>query len=771
MKSTTIPSTTGASPFARPLRRDRRGVALILVLGMLAILIISAVTFAVSMRTERAAALYYANNLRAKQLAYAGLARAMEHIRLDMGSNVQAANAKVYPAWDAQSSFQWRTNMTLITNLSYMWDTNMTLITANMTNFASSSNPIFIAESLSSSNPVFIAAIPPFIPAALTGSVVAVDKACTNASPANNTWIYYHNFVVSVVSNQGGGFTTNRLILGRVSYLIVNCSGLLDANLAGSPTVARGLGASPAEIVLNGLPEFSVGGPGFFLNQRANIDKRYEMLDELAALNLLPQYNKLPENFATYSGAGTNYVTANNTLAGPVFLDANITNLVANRPAITNAFGQAGLTGFGYGGFSKPDILYWNLIDYVDTNSLPSSPIYGVDSAPCFSEIVVESVVTLDTPGIGPGMRNYRVQPTIQVEMFAPLSTTSSVFTLDLNCSVSLVSASVPGFSMASNTVSVPTSNAPPNTYAMAPNMPTPLLGADEVAAQDINYILKVDRLVLTNAVDNVLMDVLTAPIQFSITHRTPPPPYAATSAVASAEAQDPRFNAYTNDWVVRAGDSRGTTNLATVTYLAGLPNGDKDVVTFVANTNLQVVGELGYLAYDKGRTVRLCGPNPHRVVDTFTVRTNAFMRGLVNPNTRQTNVIASVFNGMPKDQYPGGPSNLVTWLVAQQIETFFMQTNTWASTNAGSNAFLNVSDIGKVDYFSADDDLTRESFVRNASGLFSPGQNLFTILVEAQASPGGMFNVLPPRQRAIALVWRDPYTGEFVIRSLKWLM
>ena len=60
------------------------GIALILVLGILAILVTLATTFAFNMQLEQKAALNYRESVRAKDLAIAGMARVVAELRTDL---------------------------------------------------------------------------------------------------------------------------------------------------------------------------------------------------------------------------------------------------------------------------------------------------------------------------------------------------------------------------------------------------------------------------------------------------------------------------------------------------------------------------------------------------------------------------------------------------------------------------------------------------------------------------------------------------------------
>jgi len=119
----------------------------------------------------------------------------------------------------------------------------------------------------------------------------------------------------------------------------------------------------------------------------------------------------------------------------------------------------------------------------------------------------------------------------------------------------------------------------------------------------------------------------------------------------------------------------------------------------------------------------------------------------------------------MPLDEYPGQGLPPIPVAEAQSFVNK-IQVNAF---------YTNLSDVGRklisTDFpVSADNELKREALFRNTCGLLSVRQNLFTIIIEAHVASGGNIPRNPVRQRAVALVWRDPYTGEMFVRSIKWL-
>jgi hypothetical protein len=248
----------------------------------------------------------------------------------------------------------------------------------------------------------------------------------------------------------------------------------------------------------------------------------------------------------------------------------------------------------------------------------------------------------------------------------------------------------------------------------------------------------------------------------------------------AAVECLDPRFNYYVNNtnlWRNQTSHTLADTNTWTINYLATHGDCDNDAKMYVANGPLQSVAELGYLVYSTNKpwcTVKLYGGNLHRVLDVFAIGTNDATgvavthsrRGLVNPNTWEKEALATVFADMPVDDYPGGPATPLPMGSARDVFDEFWDSG-WVCTN--------LSDFGRgLTNWAAPftTEARRESLFRNAFGLLSVRQNLFTIVIGAHVAKGGQFplarNIIS--QRAVAVVWRDPYTGEFFVRSFQWL-
>jgi hypothetical protein len=219
--------------------------------------------------------------------------------------------------------------------------------------------------------------------------------------------------------------------------------------------------------------------------------------------------------------------------------------------------------------------------------------------------------------------------------------------------------------------------------------------------------------------------------------------------------------------------------------FLGIEPDLDKDMQMHVANEQLKSVGELGYLTYDIGRTLRLykhadysAGQDPpeyHKMYEKFKVTDVASSRrGLINLNTQDTNTLVAAFADMPLDDYLDTPSETLDVAGARAI----------ADLIVANGPYTNVADLGKIedwpDYIGSPNgrginEMKAESFIRNSSGLFGTRQNLFLIITAGRLGTEGGVNRNRSMRRAVALVWRDPEPNseglhDSFIRYFQWL-
>ena len=190
----------------------------------------------------------------------------------------------------------------------------------------------------------------------------------------------------------------------------------------------------------------------------------------------------------------------------------------------------------------------------------------------------------------------------------------------------------------------------------------------------------------------------------------------------------------------------------------------------------IRSVGELGFLLYDASKpwqTIRLIGEDPvagAKVIDRLTTFTNVVRRGLVNINTRQTNVLASTLIDMPIERYPGGASISIT----DPNKAIRLATNI-INQIALNGAVTNMSDLSarlKPDAIDEvlgtdDDKFRRESLIRNTIGLWGTRNQTYTLFVTARVfsdvydpalHKGNRDDFVVGEQQAVVVIWRDPF-------------
>ena len=703
---------------------QRSGIALVMVLGVLSLMVLMAVSFAISMRTERVAAGNQLDTVRVRQLAQVGLVRAMDFLYEECGSSLTNSN-QVYPDWDVKVSYT--------------------------SPPASAVAVDFLKGSASN-----------FVPRALWDAA-----ANTNANPANSNGAYW----VHINSETAGA--TN--LIGRVAFMILNCSGLLDANFVGG--AARGIGTNPVEIALRSLPEVQ----GYnFVNIR-NEDVRYETQEEL---NELVGANFMASNLFIYSRAPVGYYTNNvTTLVGTqVNLAGELNDIKGRSVQIIGAFENAGFD------FVQAGLLFTNLLLYLNPNA-KTGPKFEADPdgihpstfsnafvapVPMINELVLETTVTcekVDDPA--QGVNTYKSETVLWVELWNPF-VVSTPFEVTVG----------PPSGVPYNGIGAPSgvdkATVAARNFAVTKHpfvSATFTDGAGQHSFGVSNLSVEVWR-----AGEN-MVDKIFPYRDLSMTITLPAQVGGKVSAVVGMECIDPRFNWDPNDlgqWVVQGNyNSTGNINLATTTFWGANQDCDQSREMYVACTNsLKSVGELGYLVYKPWRTLKLYGPGAHPVLDYFAIETNCddfvdtnvVWRGRVNPNTTHREVLAAVFDNMPVDEYPGQPNSpRLDWSQAGAVADFIINTNV-PYTNLSDVCRLNWENGGFPDPSFAENELRREAFLRNTAGLLSTRGQVYTVLIEAHLASGGNIPRNPSRQRAVAVIWRDAWTGEMIVRYLKWL-
>ena len=681
---------------------SREGIALIVVVGFLSVLLILAVAFAVSMRTERLATRGYVDYMKSRHLTWVALARAMEEIE---------TTTVLYPSVDVVGSGG----------------------SGGCTNILEGSAGDYVPDSLLSN---------------------AADRASLAWQP-----IVYDSKT-----------------LGRYAYLVVNCSGLLDASSIGGLTRTYGTNIHEIQVGPGILPEMHLTTYDNLWSARNQYWVRYESLPELNRLGIITNppvafLADYPASLFHYSYfLTTQYVDVAGSLTSSLCIRGSEADLSAIQARIQDQFDQI---------VDIPDAaaITLALLDYVDPNNIPRSTA-GIctEPVPMVNEIVVGNRISADVVGTETVYTNFYQ---VWVEVWYPFHGVTNDAGYQLQVGAVYSGMTPPAFKPGNLSQTIPLAGpwtageyrvvGTPWAFSAAVTNPPNMLN---LANAQVQVAVRLSQL----SAPGGIVDELAAP-GMVITNVFPTGTPMPGNYTAGMAANDPRLNWNsfdTNQWKpVTVGGSPPTTlglfNAGVATPAAADCDGLAATNMYIRNGPLQTVGELGFLLYDRDRpwrTIRLLGPGALPVLDRFTLTTNHSRMGLVNPNTRDTNVLRAVLVQVPADRWPGeGATNI-------SVE----EAGTIAQALVDAPDFENLSSISNVteaSFPAALDSLQKEGVVRNTAGLLSPRQNLFTILLAVQALDSS--GSVAAEQRAVALVWRDPYPPNATshpafIRFFKWL-
>lgn len=703
----------------------RRGIALIVTLGFLAVIAILAVAFAITMRVERLAARSFADGVRARQLAHVGLARAMADIH-----GHADANSLLYPQWTGDS----------FPSSGATGPANF--LTGSATNY-------------------------------IPGSVL--NGARSRASAVR--WV---------------DVTSGTNLIGRYAYLAVNCSGLLDPNAdyaaTGSAT-PRKYGLSPYELAYNSalLGELGTGAanlmPGRTGAPRSKAWRRAESVPDLWVAGYWgygtrPFIGNPPvSNFFPFSYFPQGFRGQGGNIEEPINIAVAAPSLNVND--IRNRLQSMGLSA------ANANTVARNLVDYLDGDFTPHDlDTFSAEPVPMLNEVVLENIVTYDS-----GSSTWSNRIRMRVELFYPFANPATASGFTLQFTVQPVGGD---FVIApqSETVNVPnmTFDTPSEIWVSPAREFTWTYASTNTPAMPTQF--QITGLSVRRSGTEV--DRVRTPINIPWgTHFHASPIGASIPTGSSWAVNDPRINwDWDNQWnppvetkVASPGGSLNAMN-PKATAMLGQPDQDGHRAMYArnGNGNIEVPGELGFLLYDANRpwqTIPLHGSDALAVLDHFTTNTNAFRTGLVNLNSENRNVLAQVFFDTPLERWPGESG-------APRVSVAQATALATAIYNAGgANQYTNVSHIARAgagidSALAGFDRLQRKAAIRNSSMLLGTRQNIYTIIITAQSvvdanNDGTVQNdEVVGEQRAVAVVWRDPYRvgGNYntFVRFFRWL-
>jgi Tfp pilus assembly protein PilX len=693
---------------------SNRGIALIVTLGFLAIIFLLAVAFATSMRVERLTARNYKDGVAARHLAEAALTRAMDSLDVEM----TISGMSMYPS-----------------QAVYVSSNGYELVSGRFMDAGEGTN---------------------YLPDAVINAAITAETTVE--------W--------DLVEETGA--QTGNMLRGRVSWMAVDCSGLIDANTAGQ--VTRGIGSEIGEVAIgNGILsalDIDEAQRGSFVNQLTNSWVRFETVPELWQLVPADMWNTAYVNHTFIHSDFPEGYWGGTAVAFPVDINSFATNL----PAL-----EAQLIAIG---FTDPETLAKNIRDYVDLDNVPNNG-GGVDSF-CTEAVPMLSELRFKTK-IRVRGSNYFHRVDVTVELWYPFGN-SNTNEYDVELQFQAYGSPQRPFNPSLNPAETMTPRNPivaPSwdegdirlfdrritaTYADTgdgpPTVPTTARVALRVRERSTGD--------LVDGIENITFD--WSKINPDAGNKAVP----ASPAGWGKEVEDPRINWNWDDhWA--EGHSPGNTNGNTQASLGGAGKDDAAVM-FVRNGPLETVGELGFLLYDDSKpwtSIRLIGGSSYdtstiQILNAFTVNPSAPEKGYVNLNSTNPVAVAAALVNAPLERYPG---ELNAPRFNNEVEAL-----TVARELINSGPFTNLSDLAFVDESALEaasallrDGIDAEALIRNSTGLFRTRQNLFTIFVAAQTLAAATDEVTAER-RAVAVVWRDPYAAapggrhEMYVRYFKWL-
>lgn len=684
------------------MKNAKSGVAVIIVLGLLALLMIVAVSFSVSMRVERAGAANYANAAKTRQMIWAGLARAIGDINL--------ATPDMYPSGD--------------------------VLVSGGGGWGSGGNE----------------------------GVRILYGSATNHVPA----VFLTNSITGMRAQwlPLGGASR----MGYAAYMVLNLSDMLDLHYVGGKP--RAGGRDVAELVLDGIG----------VDTNLLVEARTLPFETLAEFKSL--YPEIPATtLSEYSRFIPDPATTN-----AVYIGGTVADLIANEAVITEHIRLVA-------GISAPDIalagvIFTNLLDYIDEDSIPrdlNAP--NVEAVPMLNEVAMTNVV-LHSPS-GDTLLAVAIRGGIETWYpFVQMNQAGLDFHIRGNYTMSLTVTDVDGggdvlASVSSNA----TFQSSTLSYRVSPFPYHPFMGvvpgggASLTNNPEVALSLNVSNLTVRIDGTDVIVDQVTGVFSFEASGR-----YNSFPALAPASYQtlDPRFNWKVTppNWIPSPTVSTiGTTNTQTLALLATPAFKGADRLHCSDRGFLYSPLELGNLPRNMDsflQTLRVFnshGQLRDPILEHFTtVPTNAVVqRGLMNPNSRDDAILATAFRDMPHpyvgaDALDASLQNAILSMIAtaQDSGTIFTSLTDvldlpWEAT------FPNLSDV------------EREALAAYSTGLMGVRQNLFLILVSASSAGYGV-GVFDEgvvkgrgRQRALALVWRDPVPNaqglhKCFIQHFQWL-
>ncbi|MBX7259302.1 MAG: hypothetical protein K1Y02_23270 [Candidatus Hydrogenedentes bacterium] len=743
------------------------------VLSFLAILLVLAVTFLASMRTERLASEAQKDGAACEQFLKGCVASAMDRVN-DRLINYSYNDALALPASDPRPvNIHQPKQMAVLESYS----TNALLKVPSTMNMLAGEVQGWIPHR-------FLSNVDP-------------DLDASNIAQ-NAQWIEVRDPTNPVTGN----------VVGRYAFVALDCTGLIDANVADGGLRSNGVWVD--EINLDFLPEVGASKGDDLVANRSKYT-RFATLPEVVYLNdgtPSPGENKV---IATNAIVATDLVPYSLSYIEPGWYDWNSEawrplgdlgdgTVHTADPRRWDAAEAQSVLGSLYP--SSPDIGKC-FRDYIDDDFIPGGSTAGTadplipcqECFPMINELVSRQIVSV--VDVAPGVSNLVNTVILDVEFWNPCVTGSgtngNTYQVRLN-SVNWQFVFAPGGTIVTppidpvNPKTLPASAMTPFQVVSFTNVlsiPYPATG-NRIVNQFFNQI----SLDVTEVGTGANVDRTTQQSQdLQLGPATAPYPRNNGPNADSLQANDPRLNHLSADWV-KAANSLRAINAAVVDFNKSqtlLSNGSlspEGTNAYVRNsTNLTSVAELGYiLTGQPWTTIDLFTPPGRQLLTKFSlsnVVTRAYTNGFINPNTLSTDVWIAALSGAPIEGRPDEPLPAAATLsqanagkIGASVVALATKDTTFEATSLDSGAAWVTASEFTNSSFSLNNN-EKESVIRNSYRLFNANQNLFTLIVVAQTL--NEERVVTGEKRAVALVWRDPFPNgagqyEMFVRQFRYL-
>lgn len=734
-------------------RHNKKGIALILVLGVLSVFVMLAVTLLITARTERLVSKTAQDNTRARHLVKTALADAMDYLDGRL--------------WYEDKKIALPKDYTIL--FSEGGDAigpDLHLISGDVTNYLPRRY--------------------------LWTDTDAKYKAFDKEQLAQ--WIYVKD------ADRGN------MLIGRYAYLCFDCTGLLDINrIATNPLSGqrRWNGKSIGEIDLSLLPEAKSMShiDDLRLQANRNLYHRFDTIKEIALLNdgydeiassnehnviFEPELNNLTPYSLCYDSGWWDWSSDSWQTAIP--------GVPVDVRGWSETQAEAAFADAGYGASAS---MAKCLMDYMDTNFVPMDVnIPSCEPIPMINEVMFHD--RLELTG-----QTLKYSHIFEVELWYPFpgnpnpnryTVTFNTYPPDLLSAAKTMSFTLIPFGggmvpCVCEPNNFPVDAAGPFTVVTAKfdfvYTFTNVLTSDDYpitvrtrGLRDLLGITEKDQAgVLVDSVGSVFPTVMGfTPLQLKKPSETLA---VATEPYAISSVNDPRFNHLSAAWaktVVTPGTSNAVPNFGL--SVSGDPEG---TAMYVRNsTNLESVAELGFIpTTNNWTTVDLFSDGGRQLLTKYRVSSLAavpqYTNGPVNPNTLYGDVLSALFTNAPIEEYPGQnppPMTLRDRDMIGYITSDMLQIS--ETSMAGQVSFDSSAGWVTIPALNVRGTLTtaglnngqKESIIRNTYELFNANQNLFTIVLVGQVladqgtvgiwEPG--IDVVAGEKRALSVVWRDPF-------------